>query len=149
MFSKVMQKNNQKPCEIKVENSIGHIDLGNKKLSLPAFKSSKHYDVVCFKHHEGVNDESHDVPLNVTEEHKVPFTLIRNNEHLLHVPFKPSDMDLNSIYVGIKHIVSDGYSVYKFNEHEFINFFQIIQKYETDLETKKDEPLELAEAYDD
>ena len=149
LVSKVLNDNKQKPCEIKVENSIGHINLGNKKLTLPAFKSSKHYDIICFKHHENFSAESHDASLNVSEDHKVPFTLIRNNEHLLHVPFKPSDMDLNSIFVGIKNITNEGYSVYKFDEHEFINFFNIIQKYEEEQKSKASQPVELAEAYDD
>jgi len=155
MVSKAMKESSKNNCSVKVENGLGHIEVGNKNLVLPAFKSVKHYDVMCFKkntdliYNEVREDENHNRSLNINEEHKVPFTLVRNNEHFIHVPFKPSDHCLDTVFVGIKHLSKEGYSVYKFDEHEFINFCNIIQKYEEDLKKEAEKPVELAEVFEE
>ncbi len=152
MVSKAMKESSKNNCSVKVENGLGHIELGNKNLVLPAFKSAKHYDVLCFKNDKDIeikDNESHNQSLNINDENKVPFTLVRNNEHFIHVPFKPSDHSLSNVFVGIKHLTKDGYSVYKFNEDEFINFCHIIQKYEEDLKKEAEKPVELAEVFEE
>ena len=154
MLSNAIQASNKSSHKISVENSIGVINLGNKEISLPAFKSSKFYDVICFKHHEefpisGDNTEKkhHNISLSVDEKYKIPFTLFRINEHMLHIPFKPKDIEHTILYVAIKHISDDHYSVYKFTDNEHINFYEISEDYEIEL-LKQNENVELAEAYD-
>jgi len=152
MVSKAMKESSKNSCSVKVENGLGHIEIGNKNLILPAFKSSKHYDVMCFKKHNTVdikNEENHNQSLNINEEHKVPFTLVRNNEHFIHVPFRPNDHSLVEIFVAIKHLTKDGYSVYKFSDNEFINFSIIVNKYEEDLKKEAEKPIELAEVFEE
>jgi len=152
MVSKAMKESSKNNCSVKVENGLGYIEVGNKNLVLPAFKSVKHYDVICFKNHTNDNeitDESHNMSLNINDENKVPFTLVRNNEYFIHVPFKPSDHSLTDLFVGIKQLSKEGYSVYKFDEHEFINFCNIIQKYEEDLKKEAEKPVELAEVFEE
>jgi hypothetical protein len=152
MVSKAMKESGKNNCSVKIENGLGHIEVGNKNLVLPAFKSFKHYDVICFKNYDDFTIsefETHNRSLNIDEEHKVPFTLVRNNEHFIHVPFKPSDHNLPNVFVGIKHLSKEGYSVYKFDTHEFINFCHIIQKYEEDLKKESEKPVELAEVFEE
>lgn len=154
MLSNAIQASNKSSHKISVENSVGIINLGNKELSLPAFKTNKFYDIICFKHHEALpisedNNEKkhHNISLQIDEKYKIPFTLFRINEHMLHIPFKPKDLDLNLVYVAIKHLSNDHYSIYKFSDNEHINFYEISEDYEIEL-TKNEETQELAEAYD-
>lgn len=141
MISKAMKESSKNSCSVKVENGLGHIEFGNKNLVLPAFKSSKHYDVICFKNYDEFDikeDENHNVSLNIKDEHKVPFTLVRNNEHFIYVPFKPNDHCLDTVFVGIKHLSKERYSTYKFSTHDFINFSHIVEKYEEDLKRSRE-----------
>ena len=152
MISKAMKESSKNSCNVKVENGLCHIEVGNKNLVLPTFKSVKHYDVLCFKKYKELainEDENHNVSLSVNDTYKVPFTLIRNNEHFIHVPFKPNDHDLSEVFVAIKHLTKDGYSVYKFNENEFVNFSVIVQKYEEDLKKEAENPIQLAEVFEE
>jgi hypothetical protein len=152
LISKAMKESSKNSCSIKVENGLGHIEVGNKNLVLPAFKSIKHYDVICFKKHQEVDikeDDNHNCSLNVKDEYKVPFTLFRNNEHFIHVPFKPSDHGLTDLFVAIKHLSKEGYSVYKFDTNDFINFSHVIQKYEEDLKKEAEKPVQLAEVFEE
>jgi hypothetical protein len=154
ILSNAIQASKKSVGKIKVENSVGIIDLGNTELKLPTFKTNKFYDIICFKHHDGLpvssEDEEkkhHNINLHIDEKHKIPFTLFRINEHMLHIPFKPKDIDLKMIYVAIKHISDDRYSIYKFTNNEHINFYEISEDYEIEL-IKQTENVELAEAYD-
>jgi len=155
MLSNAIQASNKSAVhKITVENSIGIINLGNNELSLPAFKTNKFYDVICFKHHEefpisedNIEKKHHNISLSVDEKYKLPFTFFRINEHMLHIPFKPKDLDLSLVYVAIKHLSNDCYSIYKFSINEHINFCEISEDYETEL-SKIEETQELAEAYD-
>jgi hypothetical protein len=154
ILSNAIQASKKSSGKIKVENSVGIIDLGNTELNLPTFKTNKFYDIICFKHHDGLpvspeNPEKkhHKIDLHIDEEHKIPFTLFRINEHMLHIPFKPKDIEHTILYVAIKHISDDHYSVYKFTDNEHINFYEISEDYEIEL-LKQNENVELAEAYD-
>lgn len=152
MISKAMKESNKNSCTVKIENGLGHIEVGTKSLVLPAFKSLKHYDVICFKSHnnfELVHSDNHNLSLNINEENKIPFTLLRNNEHFIYVPFKPSDHNLSDVFVAIKHLTKDGYSVYKFEENDFVNFSHIVQKYEEDLLVESEKPITLAEVFEE
>lgn len=152
MISKAMKESSKNSCSVKVENGLCVIEVGNKNLVLPTFKSVKHYDVLCFKKTDDfiINEnENHNISLNVNDEHKVPFTLIRNNEHFIHVPFKPKDHDLSEVFVAIKHLTKDDYSVYKFNENEFVNFSHIVHQYEEDLKKESEKPIVLAEVFEE
>jgi hypothetical protein len=154
MISKAMKESSKNSCNVKVEKGLCHIEVGNKNLVLPTFKSVKHYDILCFKKYSELDliineDENHNLSLNVKDEHKIPFTLIRNNEHFAHVPFKPSDHSLDEVFVAIKHLTKDGYSVYKFNENDFINFSVIVNRYEEDLKKESEKPVELAEVFEE
>lgn len=152
LISKAMKQSSKNVCNIKIENGLGHIEVGNKTLVLPIFKSVKYYDIICFKNHNEIEvneNENHNISLNVNEEHKVPFTLIRNNEYFMYVPFRPSDHNLNEIFVAIKHLTKEGYSVYKFNTQDFINFSELFHKYEEDLKKIADKPIELAEVFEE
>jgi hypothetical protein len=152
MVSKAMKESSKNSFSVKVENGLGHVEVGNKTLVLPAFKCLKHYDVICFKNNNDFvinEDENHNVSLNVKDEYKVPFTLVRNNEYFIYVPFKPSDHGLTDLFVGIKHLSKERYSVYKFSTHDFINFSHIVEKYEEDLKKTAEKPIELAEVFEE
>lgn len=152
MISKAMKESSKNSCNVKVENGLCHIEVGNKNIVLPTFKSVKHYDVLCFKKYDELDikeSENHNISLNINDTYKVPFTLIRNNENFIHVPFKPNDYSLEEVFVAIKHLTKDCYSVYKFNTHEFVNFSVIVNKYEEDLKKEAEKPIELAEVFEE
>ncbi len=115
------------------------------------------YDFICFSSKSLTNQnetELHDYNLIKDIDNRIPISLLRNSGKICTIPFRPSDYNYNTLFVGIKHLSSDTYSVYKFTNDSYINLLDIIKKYEKDLTSEiirlKSMPKEicLAEAYD-
>lgn len=122
-----------------------------------ALNTHQPYDFLCFSS-ESLNQskemEFHNYILTKDINNTIPISLLRNSGKICTIPFRPSDYNYNTLFVGIKHLSSDNYSVYKFVTDSYINLLDIIKKYEKDLiyaSTKTNSmPKEifLAEAYD-
>jgi hypothetical protein len=120
------------------------------ELYLNASSTFFHYDVICFT--------SNSFPLDMKEKHnynptheiceRIPITLIRSGANLSSIPFRPSDFKYNRLYVAIKRISSEDYSIYRFENKEYINALDIIETFEKDMIANSQKEVCLAEAYD-
>lgn len=120
-------------------------------ITLNTMASHQHYDVKCFESdskellekHEIHNHNSH---FDIKQE--VPITFFRTGSHLCTVPFRPIDFRCDTLFVSIKHMNQDLYSVYRFCDEQYVNLLDIIDKYEYNLKNNKVE-APLAEAFDE
>ena len=134
-----------------VYNETYMIKYGMIKLN--TLKTTHHYDVICFTSNSddlyNTKDIHHYNPLPDISTN-IHFTLIRHGNYLGSIPFRPSDFNCPIIYVAIKHMSHEKYSVYKFENKEVINLLDLFGVYENDLirisNILCDESL--AEAYD-
>lgn len=147
-------QNNAKSSKVKPEfeliNRSHSIKYGD--IHLNGINTFYHYDLICFT--------SNAFPIETKEKHnynptheiceKVPITLLRSGACVASIPFRPSDFNYNRLYVAIKRISNENYSVYRFDTKEYINPLDIINRFEKDLilQSQKNESVELAEAYD-
>jgi len=149
-FSKILIEtiqNRNKP-QIKIENeminSTNTIKYGD--LHLNSINSTHHYDVICFTS-DGIEDDViHNINPNNKICEKIPIVNLRVGPYLATIPFRPKDLNHSSLFLAIKHLSCDVYSVYKFKNSEYINILDISLRYEKDL--KDNENDSLAETYD-
>lgn len=140
----------EKPKKIEI------IDINNKSLvvyediTLLTAKNHHQYDVICFTSDSdslNSNTSVHNFEPKCHIKRMIPLTVIRHGQYLSTIPFRPNDFNYDVIFVSIKKMNEDNYSVYKFCSDSYINLIDIIDKYEVD--SKANEVVgELAEAYD-
>ena len=113
------------------------------------------YDIMCFSslyfdtlNSNSYNTEFHNYVITNEITEKIPITLIRNAGKVCTIPFRASDYGYQTLYVAIKHLCVDEYSVYKYENDTYINVLDLFSKYENKLHTKHEETVTLAEAYD-
>jgi hypothetical protein len=147
-------QNNAKNPKVKPEfeliNRSHTIKYGDVYLN--GINTSYHYDVMCFTSNAfllGIKEKHNYNPIHEICE-KVPLTLIRSGSCISSIPFRPSDFNFNRLYIAIKRISNENYSIYEFENKDYINLLDIIARFEKDLisEIEKNESVSLAEAYD-
>lgn len=151
-FSKIFLetlKNNSKNvtkyelCNVNNQNIIKYGEI-----NLSTFISVHHYDVLCFEAENLEIKEHHRFNPNFIIDKNYPITLVRCGVFLGTIPFKPSSYCCKNLFVGIKHMSHDTYSIYPINENDYVNIKDIIDTFENHLENPIQEETFLAEAYD-
>jgi len=149
VFIETLQ-NNSKTNKINIEYEIVNMApvIKYADLHINAINSFYHYDVICFTSNAYVNKEIHNH--NPTHEicERVPISLIRSGACIGSIPFRPSDFNYSRLYVAIKRISQENYSIYCFDSNEYINLLDLSNKFEKDLILNIQKESVLAEAYD-
>jgi hypothetical protein len=106
-----------------------------------------HYDIICFTSNI-IDKVKHNY--NPTKDicEKIPVTLLRSGSCIATIPFRPCDFNHNNLYIAIKRISHENYSVYKFEEREYINLNELFFKFENDIVNVDNQVSTLAECYD-
>jgi hypothetical protein len=127
--------NNKSTVDLQKEGRI--IKLENKKYSFyfPSFPVEHLYDVVCFSDEEKTK--------------KVPFTFFRHKNEYVYVPFVPSDIGLERVFIGIKYMTQDTYKFFEIEEDNLVHIPSLIEEFEDNDEEETNENTSLAEAYDE
>lgn len=115
-----------------------------------SIKLHHYYDVKCFEDIPKFNQdkENHNCLIKKENELKsVNLNLEKFKDSILYIPFRPSDRNYKKLYVCIKRISFQEYSIYRYDEKEYIDVKELIDEYEEWLTTPQ-EPEDLAEAYD-
>ena len=153
IFFETVQNNAKNPKinpEFEFINLTPTIKYGD--IHLNGVNTFYHYDVMCFTSNSFTDDFKEKHSHNPTHEicEKLPIALIRSGACLSSIPFRPSDFNYTKLFVAIKRISHESYSIYGFENKEYINILDIISKFEKDLivSSQKEEPACLAEAYD-
>ena len=126
-------KSSKNTLEMKQEGHMLKIESQNETLYLPTFETKHMLDVVCYQ------DSEHQI--------KIPITFFQYKNQYVYIPFKPKDISLHKVYIGIKFLTRDTYKFYEIEEDDFIDLPSLFNLYELQL-FQEPEP-ELAEAYDD
>jgi hypothetical protein len=151
-FSKILiqtlkdSSKNVTKYELSTINNHNIIKYGD--INLTTFISVHHYDVICFESENLELKEHHNFNPAFIMDKTYPVTLIRCGVFLGTIPFKPSGYGCKNLFVAIKHMSHDSYSVYPIKEEEYINIRDIINSFENYLENPIKEEAFLAEAYD-
>lgn len=136
--------------DIKIMNINDKNILIHEDLILVTSKSHKNYDIVCF-HSDSVNLIEKDIILShdIEGETKnvIPTSLIKHGTYVSTIPFRPEDFNYTHLFVAIKNEDKTHHTVYKFNKSDYINFIDIIHKYEETLKAAPQKTV-FAEAYD-
>jgi len=127
-------------------NTKNVIKFGN--FNLPCIKSMHNYDIKCVNLETNIKDETSDYHPVFDSKHEIDMKLVRYGDNLTCIPFRPMDYDFNNLYVLIKRISEQSYTVFKFSSCQYINYLDILHRYENIIELKKQNTV-LAEAYDD
>lgn len=145
-ISSVLEKH-LKITDVNINNA--HI-IKYSDIYLNTFTFHHHYDIFCVSGlDENVNFENgefHSVRVSKTKN-TVPLNFFRYKDKICHTIFKPSNLNYETLYICIRRITFNDYSVYKFDRYQYIDIENIIDKYEEYLSTPL-ESLDLAEAYD-
>ncbi len=149
VFIETLQ-NNSKSNKINMEYEIvnmSHI-IKYGELHLNAVNTFYHYDVMCFTSNAICDKEVHSY--NPTHEicERIPISLVRSGAFIGSIPFRPSDYNYNKLFVAIKRISQENYSIYRFDSDEYINMLDLTSKFEKDLILNIQKESTLAEAYD-
>lgn len=114
-------------------------------------KVAHRYELFCFtseteKLHQERTHHSYSPFKDVKND--VKLTFFTNGNYIVSIPFRPSDFNYKRLFVAIKHTNEDLYSVYRFDDTEYINLLDLTERYENDLASKKTRAVVLAEAFD-
>lgn len=131
------------------------ISINNKpailyeNLIFPAFKQKHTYDVNCFYSDDKqfIEDSIHKQTYINEDYIEIDMNIIKHGIYSSMIPFRPLDYGYGHLLVSVKKINEDTYSVYKFNSSEYINVYDIYERYNKDTEECK-ENVQLAEAFD-
>jgi hypothetical protein len=134
IVSETLKKKSNGTLNIRQEDKLLRIEMLNNVVYLPTLSSSHMFEVVCYQ------DTDHTI--------KIPITFFQYKNRYVYVPFKPSDLSLPHIYLGIKHLIQDSYIFFVIDQDDFIDIPSLLLRYETELEDRlANEPL--AEAFDE
>lgn len=133
-FVQALLETYKKPAhttEVKQEGKLLKLEALDNTLCIPTIETKHLYDVVCYQ------DPEHRI--------KFPITFFQYKNEYIYIPFKPKDLSLTHLFVGIKQLVQDSYHFFEVQENEFVDIPSYITRYENEILT---ETSELAEAYD-
>ena len=139
-------KNNKINIEYESINMAYTIKYGD--LHINAINSFYHYDALCFTSNSFSSKETHNHNLTNEIRERIPLFLVRSGVCIGAIPFRPSDYNHNRLYVAIKRISQENYSIYGFENNEYINMLDLMNKFEKDLILNIQKETTLAEAYD-
>lgn len=125
-------KSSRNKLLMKQDGHMLRIENNTDVIHLPTFEAAHMIDVVCYQ------DAEHRI--------KIPVTLFQFKNQYVYVPFKPSNLSLSHLYVGIKYVTKDEYKFFEIQSNDFVDIPSLLRSYEVHLNT---EPTELAEAYDE
>ena len=134
---------------LRIENSEIHnteiVKYGD--LYLTVFKMHHYYDIQCFEK-VPVKNESHCFNINAIKNtlKNIPLNMFMFKNNLCYTPTSPKSLNYKHFYVCIRRINFQDYSVYRIEENEYLDFKDLIEKYETFLSMSRE--TTLAEAYD-
>jgi hypothetical protein len=145
--------NKFKPQIYPINEVINHANvIKYGPFTFNALSTHQPYDILCFtsKTLNSKNEsEIHGYNLSNEIDDKIPISILRNSGKVCTIPFRPKDYNWDTLFVGIKHLSLDTYSVYRFKSDSYINLLDIIKKYEKDLTmVSASKEVCLAEAYD-
>jgi len=92
---------------------------------LPSFENSNRYDIEC--------------------KENIPLTILTKNNMIGYIPFRPSDLNLETITLKIRKITEDNFEEFLIKNMEYIDLKKILSEYEDKI---KVQTHCLAEAYD-
>lgn len=113
-------------------------------------KLHHYYDVKCFEDIPKFNEDKENYNCIIRKENElknVNLNLEKFKDSIMYIPFRPSDRNYKKLFVCIKRISFQEYSIYRFDDNEYIDIRELIDRYETWLTTPQ-EAEDLAEAYD-
>jgi hypothetical protein len=125
-------KSSKNKLIMKQDGHMLRIENNTDIIHLPTFEPAHMIDVVCYQDEGYVN--------------KIPITLFQFKNQYAYVPFKPSNLSLTRLYVGIKYLTRDEYKFFEVQANDFVDIPSLLRSYDTQINT---EPTELAEAYDE
>ena len=116
IFIETLRNNKVKVItELNPINSSPVIKYGD--LYLNACNTFHYYDVLCFTSGSIEDKEKHNYnPIHEICE-KIPINLVRLGACLASIPFRPYDFNYSKLYVGVKKISQETYSVYRFDQY--------------------------------
>ena len=92
---------------------------------LPSFENRNRYDIEC--------------------KEDVFLTILTKNNRIGYIPFRPSDINLETVTLKIKKITEDKFEEFIIETKEYIDLEKILLQYEEKIKSQKNC---LAEAYD-
>lgn len=135
---------------------LEEIDVNGKHLIkygnflFDTFKINHYYDIKCFESIPSLNDDKENYLHLIKEDSEyksVNMNLETYRDYIMYLPFRPKDRNCKKLYICIKRIQFQEYAIYRYDENEYIDIQEVMNKYETWLHTPQEE-TELAEAYD-
>lgn len=134
---------------VKHINSTAVIQI--KDVTLNTKVISKYYDITCVdtstSFHDTNDNVKHQQSISTNLKSVIPITYFRHGVNVCSIPFRPKDLGYETLYIYIKNVNEELYSVYKFSKDMYINLLDLNEIYESDKLKSIHVPV-LAEAYD-
>lgn len=134
LVSETMKKKNDTKLNIRPEGRLLRVEMMNNVLYLPTLSVNHMFEVICYQ------DADHKI--------RIPITFFQYKNQYVYIPFKPNDLSLSHVYVGLKHLTQDSYIFFAIDQNDFVDIPNLITRYEEELKDRLvNEPL--AEAFDE
>jgi hypothetical protein len=133
VFMETIKKSNVS-LNAKQEGNLLKVEMLDNIVYLPTYYTSHMYDIVCYQ------DSEHKI--------KIPVTFFQHKDRYVYIPFKPKDLSLQQVYIGIKFLTRDSYIYFTINYDDFVDIPSLFVSYAEKL-LDEESNQELAEAYDE
>jgi hypothetical protein len=140
LFLKLLQvfmetvKKSHTGVNAKQEGNLLRVEMLDNVVHLPTYYTSHMYDIVCYQ------DSEHKI--------KIPVTFFQYKDRYVYIPFKPKDLSLSHVYIGIKFLTRDSYIFFTIGYEEYVDIPSLVVKYSEKLLDEESNQT-LAEAYDE
>ena len=118
----------------KQEGNLLKVEMLDNVVYLPTYYTSHMYDIVCYQ------DSEHKI--------KIPVTFFQYKDRYVYIPFKPKDLSLPHVHIGIKFLTRDSYIFFTVNYDDYVDIPSLVVKYAEKL-LDEESNQQLAEAYDE
>jgi len=133
VFMETIKKSNTK-INAKQEGNLLRIEMLDNIVYLPTYYTSHMYDIVCYQ------DPEHKI--------KIPVTFFQYKDRYVYIPFKPKDLSLSQVYLGVKFLTRDSYIFFTVEYDNYVDIPSLVVKYAEKLLDEESNQT-LAEAYDE